>query len=125
MVKQVNFVELEYADAKVTFFDFEVNKNNSVSQQWHKHIYYELHFSFDRTIEYKFEEYTLTLNPGEMLIIPPLVSHESVNYDTALKNFTVISLEVKKTQGDIGFYEAFTEGLKANALKPGSQLKIK
>ena len=118
MISKVNFVELQYADARISFFDFIETKTNSITKQWHKHIYYELHFSFDRVIEYKFKDGTLVLNPGEMLIIPPLVSHESIEYNPTLKNFTVISLDIKKSQGDIGFYKAFTDGLERNALKP-------
>lgn len=117
MDKNVYFVDIEYEDAKVSFFDFKESEKES-GRHWHKHIFYELHFSFEETLTYKFTDFTLTLNPGELLIIPPSVMHESVIYEMNSSKFKVLSVEIERTGSGKVFYDALTNGLGILALKP-------
>ena len=113
----VYFVDVEYNDAKISFYNFKSTSDVSF-EMWHTHIFYELHFSFENTVNFKFKEQTITLNPGELLIIPPSVLHESVDIVSTAKNYKVLSLEVENTNKGEDFYKAFINGLNNYALKP-------
>lgn len=115
---QVRFVDLCFGDAKVTFYNFAKTSSAAWNPQWHNHIYYELHFSFGVTVGYKFSDRNIILNPGEMVIIPPTVEHESVTANYPKKDFLVISLDIEKIAAGGEFYESFVSALKANAVKP-------
>jgi AraC-like DNA-binding protein/mannose-6-phosphate isomerase-like protein (cupin superfamily) len=121
MGRNVYFVDLEYNDARIRFFDFEKTNTHSFEdpyKQWHTHIYYELHFSFENTVTIKFKDRELTVNPGELLIIPPSVMHESIIYDSSSKDYKVLSIEIEKTEKGEDFYNAFINALNTYALKP-------
>ncbi len=114
----VNFVDLSFGDAKISFFNFSKGESQDWNPMWHNHIYYEMHFSFSATVDYKFLDRDLTLNAGEMLIIPPSVEHESIIAPYQSRDFLVISLDIEKLQTNDGNYESFVSALKENALKP-------
>ena len=121
MGRNVYFIDLEYNDARLKFFDFEKSDNYSPEErckQWHTHIFYELHFSFENTVTFRFKDRALTLNPNELLIIPPSVIHESITYDSSSKAYKVLSIEIEKTENGGSFYCAFINALNNYALKP-------
>jgi methyltransferase-like protein len=119
--RYIYFVDLEYNDAKIRFFDFkktDINALKAPHKHWHTHIFYELHFSFENTVNFKFKEQTITLNPGELLIIPPSVMHESVDIISNAENYKVLSLEIEKMGTSEVFYSAFINAINDHALKP-------
>lgn len=117
MDRNIYFADMEYGDANVSFLHFGEAHEKGASL-WHKHIFYELHFSFDKIVNYRFKNCSLELNPGEFLIIAPSVLHESVDYDSNSDRFAVISLEIARTGKDGVFYNSFINALDSVALKP-------
>lgn len=117
MDRNVYFVDMEYGDANVSFLHFCEGSGEHFSQ-WHKHIFYELHFSFDKTVNYKFKEQKLELKPGEFLIIAPSVLHESIDYDAKSDKFMVISLEITRSDKEGVFYDSFINALDSAAMNP-------
>lgn len=119
-LNRVNFVDLSFNDANIRFFNFTgvEGVERDFNPTWHNHKSYELHFSFAATVNYKFADRKITLNPGEMLIIPPSVDHESVVAKYPKKDFATIAMEIKKLNAGDEFYENFTCALGDNALTP-------
>lgn len=117
-MQEIRFVDLSFGDAKVTFYNFFKTSPSAWNPQWHNHIYYELHFSFGATVNYKFSDRDITLNPGEMVIIPPTVEHESVTASYRKKDFLVISLDIEKIAISGDFYDGFISSFKESAVKP-------
>ena len=114
---KVSFVELEYGDAAITLYSFPGTPAHTPIRQWHRHVYYELHFSLDATAECRFSDKNMLLHPGEVLIIPPSVIHESITCDV-VGDIVVLSVELKKCDGIRGFYDIITSALNTAALTP-------
>lgn len=117
-MREVNFVDLYFGNAKMTFFKFDTKDTSNWSPMWHNHIFYELHFSFSATLTYKFSDREITLSPGELVIIPPGIEHESVTVKYPKKDFFVLSLNIQKLNTGEDFYQRFVDALKNNSLKP-------
>lgn len=116
-MSEINFVDLYFGNAKITFFKFNTKDAPDWSPVWHNHIFYELHFSFTAIIKYKFSDREITLSPGEMLIIPPATEHESVTVKYPKKDFFVLSLNIQRLNTGEDFYQSFITALKKNSIK--------
>ena len=117
MRKKLNFVELDYGDARITFFDFTRIPPEQRVRQWHRHIFYELHFPHTGPVECRFSDRTVTIHPGEVVIIPPGTLHQSITVDWDTDAITVLSLELRREeQGSRPFFDAFIAALDGASL---------
>ena len=116
MHKKLNFVELDYGDAKITFFDFTRIPPEQRIRQWHRHIFYELHFPHNGPVECRFSDRTVTIYPGEAIIIPPGILHQSIAVDCDVDEITVLSLELRRERGGRPFFDAFVSALDGASL---------
>jgi len=116
MSKKLNFVELNYGDAQITFFDFIRFPPGQNSKQWHQHIYYELHFPHTNPVKCRFMDRIVTVSPGEVIIIPPGTFHQSITGDSDTDEITVLSLELRRKQGGQAFFADFASALEGASL---------
>ncbi len=127
MYNKVNSISMEYNDAKITFFQINLQAEASDQSLWHDHRYYEIHFCGKDSLEYTFSDQTVRLNVGELLIIPPNTFHNSITLADK-QNIHILSFAVTAVKNDKRFYKAFTSALNKNALTPvkfscGSQVE--
>lgn len=116
MSKKLNFVELNYGDAQITFFEFIRFPHDQNSKRWHQHIFYELHFPLTNPVKCTFGDRTVIVSPGEVIIIPPGTLHQSITGDCAADEITVLSLELCRKQGGQPFFDDFVSALEGAAL---------
>ena len=128
MDNAINSVSLEYYDSKITFFRIRQDKASPIGSAWHAHQFYEIHFCKGEPTEYTYADKTVTLNPLELMIIPPNVFHYSIRPEH-LENIYVTSFAVSsaKNSETFPFCNIFTSALAMNALTPikfscGSQI---
>lgn len=110
-------VSLQYGDAEISFYNIKITaKGGGVSMLWHSHRYYELHFVEAGSVKYLFRNSEVTVNSGEMVIIPPGVEHYSI-FDQSTSSLRVIYMSVDQTDGSQRFYSALTKALTSHSLR--------
>ncbi len=115
-----NFAEsisLQYGNAEVSFYNIKITPKSEVKMQWHRHRYYELHLAVEGSFSYRFHDGIVTLDAGQMLIIPPDVEHFSVDVTNGHK-INVVSMSITEIDNEQKFYSALTEALNKNACHP-------
>ena len=113
----VKSLKLEYGDALFQIFGIHIAFDRGVeSPRSHVHGYYELHYARSGSHEYVFENSTVKLTAGNMLIIPPGVRHRIVEKDNPNFDFVVLSFSLTRGEKQVGFYNAFRDMLEGPCL---------
>lgn len=110
----IRSVSVDYSDAKISFFKIYIAKSVEVSRDyiWHRHNYYELHFSRGDVARYTFEDEVVDLLPGEMMIISPGRPHKTLEMINGTKKPDVIPMTVTRSGNGQAFFEFFDFALK-------------
>ena len=119
----IRSVSIDYSDAKISFFKIYINKSSGDSSNpiWHRHNYYELHFSKGDVARYTFEDEVVELHAGEMMIISPGRAHKTLDIISGTKKPEVISMTITRSGEGDSFFEFFISALeRAN----GKRFKI-
>lgn len=112
-------ITLDYGNANISFFNIHIEGEKQVSSDVHKHIYYELHFSFDLTLSCSVNGKTLEIPKNSLFIIPPGTDHTSIYPAKDVeKKHIVLALSIKKTQKGGDFYSSLISALNKKALTP-------
>ena len=121
-----NNVKIEYVDLNFPgclfqlskFFTLDLDDNESL-HLFHKHSYYEFHFSPYTSYEITTHEKTYTLETDTLFIIPPHLSHYSIC--TCANKSIVLNVDLKMLEVNSVFYDYFKKSIDSNCLK---QIKI-
>ncbi len=118
MERLVDSISLEYGDTKISFFGIKINDLSDLSV-WHRHNYYEIHYCTDKIREYKFPDRNITFKSGQVLIIPPLIDHNTFadSYVSAQPP-VALAFTLTKIKSNISFYDKITTALENNSLIP-------
>ena len=115
MKNHINSVSLTYGDTELSFYNIKLRQSRSEDPILHSHTYYELHLLSKRSVIFRLSDRILTLNPNELLIIPPQTLHYS-NADVGAT--TVLSLSLSPISNDKNCHEIFMHALQEHALRP-------
>ncbi len=119
MRTNVTALPIIYGDAELSFFDINIKANPPQAPAWHRHSYYEAHVCRRTPVNYTFEDKSVTLCEGQVLIIPPNVSHISIDRELhPTDELFVISFNLKRIKSDKRFYRVFTKALDCSATIP-------
>ena len=121
-----NDIKIECLDLNFPGCLFQLSKfltSNPITNEnsciFHKHSYYEFHFSPYAYYDIITQEETFTLEKDTLFIIPPHLPHYSTLAVAA--NSIVLNVDLKMLEGDSVFYDYFKKSIDSNCLK---QIKV-
>ena len=124
-MSNIRAVSLDYGDTRFSVYLIrlpEEYRNPELmpcrSHMMHSHFYYEIHYALRGQCRYQFADRELTLQEGQMLLIPPETLHAAVEPVSEHHELRVISLSLAETDGAGRFYSAFLAMLDAAACTP-------
>lgn len=119
MKERINSICLDYGDARFHLYQFHVSNKKVLDEPiFHEHCFYEIHIAHSGSHIYELCDRQIPLHQNQMLIIPPDVSHASVQQTDWNYEKSVISLSLTKIDGESGFYSFFQNALNSCALTP-------
>ena len=118
MEHPVKKVFLDYGDARITFYIFDLNIPSSGVPYLHSHCYYEFHFLTGSSFICSLKDREIQLEPNTFLILPPDLLHctnKSTEKSLSGKIYT-ISITVDQILGTEGFYDTILSALHQHSL---------
>lgn len=118
---KIEYVDLNFPGCLVQLSKFLTSNmsDNESPCLFHKHSYYEFHFSPYACYDIVTQEKTYTLGTGTLFIIPPHLSHYSTC--TYADKSIILNVDLKILEGDSVFYDYFKKSIDSGSLK---QIKI-
>lgn len=120
MEHPVKKVFLDYGDARITFYIFDLNIPSSGIPYLHSHCYYEFHFLTGSNFICSLKDQDIKLEPYEFLILPPDLLHytnKAITKSLSEKLYT-LSVTVDKISGAESFYDTILSILDQHILTP-------
>jgi mannose-6-phosphate isomerase-like protein (cupin superfamily)/AraC-like DNA-binding protein len=121
----IRSVSLDYGDTRFSVYLIRLPEKyrdpeplSNCPPVMHSHFYYEIHYALRGQYRYHFTDRELTLQEGQMLLIPPETLHAAVEPASAHHELRVLSLSLAETEGAGRFYSAFLAMLEAAACTP-------
>ncbi len=107
---------LDFSEQKISEAPFDIcwiaascaQNRDTLSYRFHRHNFYEIHFTLKGFVTYGFRESSYTVQENEFLIIPPLSEHEVAKHN---ENFIKLTLAIDTND------EAFIHSLNSSADK--------
>ena len=108
MKNGVNAIPLIYGDAEFCFYNINIHAEADGAPIWHRHGYYEIHVCRRDALRYTFEDKTVTLQAGQILIISPGMPHVSIDRNLhSSDDVAVLSFDLKQIKGGKDFLMRF------------------
>ena len=124
-MSNIRAVSMDYGDTRFSVYRIRLPEEYRDPElmpyrhhMMHSHFYYEIHYALRGQCRYQFKDRELTLQEGQMLLIPPETLHAAVELSSEHHELRVVSLSLAETDGAGRFYPAFLAMLEAAACTP-------